>query len=57
MRRLVEIHSLGAGMEARSHEPYSDLSHLVLTSGRQPDGESVKGARSDDKTGGSVPLR
>jgi hypothetical protein len=22
MRRLVEIHSLVAGMEARSHEPY-----------------------------------
>jgi hypothetical protein len=48
MRRLVEIHSLVAGMETRSHEPYSDLSHLVLTRGRQPDSVSAKGARNDD---------
>ena len=47
MRRLVETHSLVAGMEARSHEPYCDLSLLVLTSDRQLDGESAKGARSD----------
>jgi hypothetical protein len=37
-----------AGMEARSHEPYGDLSHLGLTGGHQPDGVSAKGARNDD---------
>jgi hypothetical protein len=57
MGRLINVRSLAAGMQARSRESYGDLSHLVLTRGRQLEGESAKGARNDDRTRGSVPTR
>jgi len=58
MRRLVNVLSLVAGMQARSHEPYGDLSHLVFTRGHhQLDGVSETGAKNDDRTRGSCPTR